>query len=234
MREESLRYRRSSAENDQSLIGIRAITAIWTRAMPTTATTPPLRPDLEALRRFDATAWAAFYDALAGPLLGYLRGMGAPEPEDVLGETFVQVARDLPRFTGAAHELRPWVYTIARHRMIDATRARQRRPVTPADLTDLESAATNDTRGLVAPTGSPVDLRPSTPSDYDRVLDRALIEHALRELTTDQREVIWMRFFMDLDTAEVGAITGRSANAVAALTTRALSRLHQQLQGFLA
>lgn len=159
---------------------------------------------------------------MAGPLLGYLRGMGAAEPEDVLGDTFVQVARDLPRFTGSGAELRPWVYTIARHRMIDATRARQRRPVTPSDLTDFEPADTGVALGLLSAT------------DFDQVLNRALIEQVLNELTEDQREVIWLRYFMDLDTAEVGAITGRSANAVAALTTRALTRLHQRVQDSLA
>ena len=55
---------------------------------------------LARARDGDELAWTVLYDDLSGQLLGYLRGRGAPEPEDQLGETFLQVARDLPRFTG--------------------------------------------------------------------------------------------------------------------------------------
>lgn len=57
---------------------------------------------LTAAREGDELAWTALYDSLAPQLLGYLRGRGAPEPEDQLGETFLQIARDLPSFTGSA------------------------------------------------------------------------------------------------------------------------------------
>lgn len=66
---------------------------------------------LERAREGDEIAWTALYDDLSGPLLGYLRGRGAPEPEDQLGETFLQVARDLPRFDGDETGFRSWVFT---------------------------------------------------------------------------------------------------------------------------
>ncbi|MFM8530794.1 MAG: RNA polymerase sigma factor [Ilumatobacteraceae bacterium] len=79
------------------------------------------------LRRNDRAAWEAFYDSLAGELRGYVRRIGARDPDDVLGEVMVQVVRHLPPFTGTSGELRPWVFRIARNRVIDSARRRSRR-----------------------------------------------------------------------------------------------------------
>ena len=54
---------------------------------------------------------------------------GAPDPEDVLGEVFLQVARDISTFDGEETGFRSWVFTIAHHRLIDARRHTARRPV---------------------------------------------------------------------------------------------------------
>ena len=42
----------------------------------------------------------AVYRELAPAVLGYMRGQGVPDPEDVAGEVFYQVARDLHRIRG--------------------------------------------------------------------------------------------------------------------------------------
>ena len=57
---------------------------------------------LEAARTGADWAWAAIYRDLSPAVLGYLRARGAHEPEDVTGEVFVQVVRDLQRFNGGA------------------------------------------------------------------------------------------------------------------------------------
>src|SRR5215207_2826438 len=72
-------------------------------------------------------AGAAYRD-LAPAVLGYLRAQRARDPEDLLGEVFLQVTRDISRFRGDRDDLRRWVFTIARHRLIDDYRRRARRP----------------------------------------------------------------------------------------------------------
>ena len=68
------------------------------------------------------------YRQRAPAVLGYLRGQRVPEPDDLLGEVFLQVARSLPRFRGdEGEDLRRWVFTIARNRVIDDARRRSRR-----------------------------------------------------------------------------------------------------------
>ena len=55
---------------------------------------------LEAARAGAEWAWSRLYNDLSGPVLGYLRMRGAAEPEDLLGEVFLQVARNAVTFEG--------------------------------------------------------------------------------------------------------------------------------------
>jgi len=155
----------------------------------------------------DATDAGQVYRWLAPAVLGYLRSQRAPEPEDLLGEVFVQVARDLPGFRGDRAALRRWVFTVAHHRLIDDARRRAVRPVRSGrELPEIAAPPAAD------------------------VVDPELVA-ALAELTDDQREVVVLRFVADLALADVARITGRRVGAVKALQARALARLGERLGG---
>lgn len=141
------------------------------------------------------------YRALAPAVLGYLRAQGAREPEDLLGEVFLQVTRYLPRFRGDESDLRRWVFTIARHRLVDDQRRRARRPqIASTQVPDLEAPP------------------PAGPLDSDLVA-------ALGRLTPEQREVVVLRFVADLSLEEVADVVKRNVGAVKALQHRALATL---------
>jgi len=53
------------------------------------------------------------YKQLAPAVFGYMRAQRVPDAEDVAGEVFLQVARDLHRFSGDDDDLRRWVLTLA-------------------------------------------------------------------------------------------------------------------------
>jgi RNA polymerase sigma-70 factor (ECF subfamily) len=148
---------------------------------------------------------AEVYAALAPAVLGYLRTQRAAEPDDLLGEIFVQVVRDLPRFRGDAAARRRWVFTIAHHRLVDARRHSGRRP---------------------ALDGAPVPELASPPAPDP--LDPDLLR-ALGDLTDDQREVVTLRFVADLSIEAVATLTGRSPGAVKSLQHRALATLAEEL-----
>ena len=141
------------------------------------------------------------YRALAPAVLGYLRAQRVPDAEDVLGEVFVQVARDLHRVSGDDVAVRKWVFTVARHRLIDDARRRSRQPV-------IGTAPVPD-----APAASPPE-----PIDPELVA-------ALARLTPDQREVVVLRFVADLPLEAVARITRRRVEAVKALQHRGLAQL---------
>jgi RNA polymerase sigma factor (sigma-70 family) len=148
---------------------------------------------------------ADLYRRLAPTVLGYLRSQRLSDAEDVLGDIFLQVVRDLARFRGNDAALRRWVFTIAHHRIVDAHRRATRRPILGGE----------NVQDRAAPT-------PPDPLDPE-------LTQALGRLTADQREVVALRFVADLPIATVAALTGRTPNAVKALQHRALEALAQEL-----
>jgi RNA polymerase sigma factor (sigma-70 family) len=168
---------------------------------------------LRGARRGRQRAWDALYRDLAPPVLGYLRAQRAPEPEDVLGEVFVELVRSLDRFGGDEAGFRAWVFTIAHHRLIDARRTAMRRPVRPAPASELEP-------DLPVLDGDALAL--------ERLSTDAVMS-LLGRLGDDQREVLVLRLVAGLRTAEVAEVTGRSPEAVKGLSKRGLARLRQLL-----
>ena len=159
----------------------------------------------KALRRPDAAPRDAgtLYRELAPAVLGYLRAQRVVDPEDLLGEIFLQVARDVHRVRGDDADVRRWVFGVARHRVIDQGRRRSRRPVEGA--------------GPAPEVPAPAAAEPFDPD----------LVAALASLTEEQREVVVLRFVADLPLEAVARITGRPVGAVKSLQHRGLARLAQ-------
>ena len=168
---------------------------------------------LTAARAGAEWAWREIYAALAPGVLGFLRARGAPDPEDVAGEAFVQVVRDLPRFEGDWTGFRAWVYSIARNRMLDSRRRQVRRPDYP--VAELAESA--------EPTG---DVN-------DDALARLELEHVtaiLGQLSPDQRDVLLLRVIGDLSVEEVARVIGKRPGAVKQLQRRGLAAARKHLE----
>lgn len=155
-------------------------------------------------------AWNRIYENLAGGLLGYLRVQGAAEPEDLVGETFLQLARNIGSFEGDESGFRSWAFTIAHNRLIDERRARGRRPVTPvADPWDA-----------IGGNAEAEAIESATTGEIRATLDR------LPEL---QRDVLVLRFLGGFTIEEIATTMGKRAGAVKALQRRGLARLTKML-----
>ena len=149
---------------------------------------------------------AAAYRTLAPAVLGYLRSQRVADPEDVLGEVFLHVARDIGRFSGDDAALRRWVFSIAHNRSMDAHRKAKR------DRVVLEAEVSEERSGSVDGPAEP--------------LDPELIG-ALATLSDEQREVVVLRFVADLPLEAVAKITRRSPGAVKAMQHRAMDNLRK-------
>jgi RNA polymerase sigma factor (sigma-70 family) len=168
---------------------------------------------LDSARQGSEAAWGEVYRELAPVVLGYLRGSRAPEPEDILSEVFLQVARDLPGFEGDERRFRSWVFTIAHHRLIDARRHAARRPVDYAPEPP-------------EPDGPPVD------DAADVALARIGTEEVhrvLKALSPDQRAVLLLRVLGDLTIEEVARAVRKRQGAVKALQRRGLAAVRREL-----
>jgi RNA polymerase sigma factor (sigma-70 family) len=73
------------------------------------------------------------FDEHSGAVLSFLLGaIGPSEAEDCFQETMLSALRAYPRLVDASN-LRGWLFTIARRKVIDARRAMARRPTPIAD-----------------------------------------------------------------------------------------------------
>jgi len=167
---------------------------------------------LEAARTGAEWAWAAMYRDLAPSVTGYLRSRRAHEPEDLTGEVFLQVVRDLPRFQGGERDFRAWVFVIAHHRLLDESRRVARRPVDlePDGPTLASDAEDVETRVIES----------TATTSVRRVIDR---------LPADQRNVLLLRILGDLTVEEVAQAVGKSSGAVKALQRRGLTAIKQAI-----
>jgi RNA polymerase sigma-70 factor, ECF subfamily len=163
---------------------------------------------LARTRSGDEAAFLGLWRSLQPPLLRYLRVLGCDDPDDVASETWLQVVRDLPRFDGDDEDFRRWVFTVGRHRAIDAARARIRRRVSPV-ADGLDSLADGQTV-------------------EDQVFDGMSVRKAiamLAGLSQDQAEAVALRVIAGLDTPAVASILGKSPGAVRVALHRGLRAL---------
>jgi RNA polymerase sigma-70 factor (ECF subfamily) len=167
---------------------------------------------LDAARAGGGWAWERIYRDLAPTVTGYLRAHGAAEPDDLAGETFLQIVRDLHRFSGDERAFRAWVFTIAHRRLVDDLRRRGRRPVAPASEAVIEAAVG---------AGDAADEAALANMSTDRV--RAIVD----ELPGDQRAVMLLRILGDLTIEEIARAVGKRPGAVKALQRRALKRVER-------
>jgi RNA polymerase sigma-70 factor (ECF subfamily) len=121
----------------------------------------------------------------------------------------MQIVRDINGFAGSATEVRAWSFRIAHNRVIDASRRRKSRPV-EVPLDDSYEPESAQVRLTEAP-------------------DLEILSGLLGDLTADQRSVVWLRYVAELTLDETAAVVGKTTQATAALTYRALNNLRRSL-----
>jgi RNA polymerase sigma factor (sigma-70 family) len=174
---------------------------------------PRFESVLPAARTGAEWAWAELYREHAPAVLGYLRARGAADPEDLLGEVFLQLARDLSGFEGDASAFRAWVFTVAHHRLLDDIRKRRRRP---------QAGGGHALDELDAGVGDAED-------DALTLLREQQLARMIARLSPDQQSVLLLRVIADLTVEQVARAIGKRPGAVKALQRRALAALEREI-----
>ena len=146
-------------------------------------------------------------------LLRYLRVVAPENAEDIAAETWVQVVRGLPKFTGDEAAWRAWLFTTARRRLLDQARLRKRRPAEPLDEI------------------SPADL-PRAPATEQVALENIATERAIAlvsRLPGPQAEVIMLRVVAGMDTDAIAELLGKSPGNIRVTAHRGLRKLEAML-----
>lgn len=169
-------------------------------------------PLVEAARKGDARALAAIWSRHAPAVLGYLRGRGAAEPEDLTSEVFLAVFERIGRFRGDDSDLRAFIFTVAHHRLVDDHRRRARQSL-PCQYDAEHDARESDSAEQTAISGLGTDRA------------RQLID----ALPSEQRDVMLLRIIGDLTLQQTADVLGKRVGAVKAAQHRACIRLRELL-----
>lgn len=160
--------------------------------------------DVARARDGDERAIEVIWRALQPALLRYLRSLGVEGAQDVASVVWIELAGALPKLSDDDPvSLRRMMFTIARRRMIDEFRRRERRGEVPtADNFEMST-------------------------DPDDSLANAI--DLLRHLPPSQAEVIALRTIAGMSAQEVGEITGQTPAAVRVMAHRGLATLREIL-----
>jgi RNA polymerase sigma-70 factor (ECF subfamily) len=169
----------------------------------------PFGATLAAARGGDEAAFTCLFRDVQPALLRYLQVIAPRFADDVAGETWLQVVAGLARFRGGEDAFRAWVFTIARHRAIDAGRSRARRRTVP-------HPGSEQAERLPAPDAADLAL--------EAISTQAVVALIAR-LPRDQAEIIMLRVVAGLSTQDVARMVGKSQGAVRVAAHRGLRRL---------
>jgi RNA polymerase sigma-70 factor, ECF subfamily len=175
----------------------------------TDAMTLSLQEALDRARAGDPRGVEEIYARLAGSITRFAHSRNADDPEGLTNDVFLAAFRHLDDFAGDEDDLRGWIFTIARNKLIDDARRRGRRPQV---VDDPVAELTGD----------------SVESD---VVGGDWVDEQLAILTDEQREVLLLRVVGGLTVPEIADVTDRTIGSVKALQRRALRQLQKHLDG---
>ena len=169
---------------------------------------------LTAARAGDEDGFRVLYRAVQPGLLRYLRVLVGGDAEDVASEAWLQIARDLRRFSGDVGGFRGWAASIGRHRALDLLRRQGRRPVSGGQLDEF-------TAGLAA-------REDTADSAFESIgTDAALA--LIATLPPDQAEAVLLRVVVGLDGPAAAKVLGKRPGAVRTNAHRGLRALAARL-----
>ncbi len=176
--------------------------------MPITETTL-----VECARRGDQEAVVEIYERYKSSIFMYIffRVNDQDCAEDLTAEVFVRMIGKLKAYVQRDRPFLAWLYTIAHNLVMDHYRGGNGIPHLPLE----EDLVAGDV-------GHPVKAA------EDRLALECLAR-ALKFLTDEQREVIFLKFMEDREIDEVAALLGKNERAVRSLQHRALSALHRAM-----
>lgn len=131
--------------------------------------------------------------------------------DDLTADVFMRMLNNLEDYQERGRPFLAWLYTIARHLVIDHYREQKHKPDLPIKEELLSGERGKPAAHLV---------KQETSSCFTR---------ALHHLTGPQREVIHSRFIEQRSTRETAEILDKTSEAVRALQYRALKALEEAL-----
>lgn len=189
------------------------------RSLPLTEPPQEPGPDLSALlgqvARGDQDAFAAVYEAVAGPVLGLVRSVlrDPAQSEEVAQEVLVEVWRHAARYQPDRGSVMSWVMTLAHRRAVDRVRSAQ-------------AAGDREQRAAL------LDRTPAFDEVTEQVearLEREQVRRCMRTLTEVQRQGVTLAYYRGLTYREVAELLALPLGTVKTRMRDGLIRLRDCL-----
>ena len=166
--------------------------------------------DLGSLR--DSAAFGQLYEQTVDSVYRYALVLvrDRDRAEDVAADVYLKAWKNRLSLRDGAAAL-PWLLSITHNVAISMLRAS--REVADVDLIEERE-----------------DLNARTDTALFAEADAASLQSAMRKLTPEQQQVVFLRFFEELPHDVVAARLNRNPNAIRAIQFRALSRLRKLLE----
>jgi len=149
-----------------------------------------------------------YFDRIAR--YAYARIGDQREAEDIASDVFIKALKSLGTFEERGLPMGAWLFKIAHNLVVDYYRRNSQMKKVELEKVEIESQ--------------------SNPAmDAERKLEIERVHLAMINLTEEQREIIRLRFYGGLSSAEVGAMLGKSDGAVREAQSAALKRLRMKL-----
>jgi RNA polymerase sigma-70 factor (ECF subfamily) len=129
--------------------------------------------------------------------------------EDIAADVFVRMLEGIHRFEDRGWTIGAWLYRIAHDRSIDSLRRQKKRATLPLEA--WHSQADGPEESVI------------------RKMEQDELRPMLDVLTREQRSVIELRFWGEMDIETTAAKLGRTETSVKALQRRAVGALNRQL-----
>lgn len=160
----------------------------------------------------DPEAFAELYNAYVDKIYKYIyyKVGNEQDAEDLCEQTFMKAWEAIGRYTWYGHPFSSWLYKLAHNLVVDHYRTR--RDTTPLNNIISTSAEPADPHNL-----------------YHQTLDADELVGAIGQLTSEQRQVIALKFIEGYDNSEISQMMNKKESAIRALQYRALHSLQNIL-----
>lgn len=167
---------------------------------------------LDGLQKLDSQAIGAIYDQYFSEIYRYVRYRISDDSiaEDIASDVFVRLLEAAQRKKGPQSSLRGWLVATASNAVNDHLRRHYRRPVEALSDSLADGGASIHTE---------IDMR-----EQNR-----MVQGAYAQLTSEQQQVLALRFGQGYSIEETAAFLKKNINAVKALQFRALASLQRHI-----
>jgi RNA polymerase sigma factor (sigma-70 family) len=178
---------------------------------------------LARIAQQDEAALSELYDRYARVLYSFaFKSLGSvEESEETVLDVFSQVWRIAERYDSSKGRADAWLFMLARSRILDRLRAKQRAAKLPTTPIELEESQIQ----IADPGVDPVE-------DVLIAERRAQVLAALDSLPAEQRLVIELAYYKGLSQSQIAAQTGLSLGTVKTRARLGLSKLRVALGGW--